>query len=52
MSTYPDLKNEPEFFSQNNVNINKNIEFNFSKNRKEKIKNYEPSAPPEYSDFQ
>ena len=36
------------FFSQNDVNININIKFNFFKPRKEKIKNYEPSAPPEY----
>ena len=39
------------FFSQNDVNININIKFNFFKNRKEKNKNYEPSAPPKYSDF-
>ena len=36
------------FFSQNDVNININIKFNFFKPRKEKIKNYEPSAPPAY----
>ena len=35
-------------FSKNNVNININIKFNFFKNRKEKVKNYEPSAPPYY----
>ena len=34
------------FFSQNDVNININIKFNFFKPRREK--NYEPSAPPEY----
>ena len=34
------------FFSQNNVNININIKFNIFKPRKEKLKNYEPSAPP------
>ena len=34
------------------VNININFKFNFFKNRKDKIKNIEPSAPPpEYSDF-
>ena len=37
------------FFSQNDVNINIKIKFNFFKNRKEKINNYEPSAPPEYN---
>ena len=36
------------FFSQNDVNINININFNFFKPRKEKIKHYEPSAPPYY----
>ena len=36
------------FFSQNDVNININIKFNFLKNRKEKIKNYGTSAPPLY----
>ena len=30
---------------------NLKIEFNFFKPRKEKIKNYEASAPPEFSDF-
>ena len=35
-------------FSQNNVNINFSIKINLFKPRKEKIKNYEPSAPPEY----
>ena len=37
------------FFSQNDVNINIKINFNFFKPRKEKIKIYEPSAPPEYN---
>ena len=37
------------FFSQNYVSININIKFNFFKPRKEKIKNYEPSAPSYYS---
>ena len=36
------------FFSQNDVNININIIFNVFKPKKEKIKNYEPSAPPYY----
>ena len=36
------------FFSQNDVNININIKFNVFKPKKEKIKNYEPSAPPYY----
>ena len=40
------------FFSKNNVNVNIKIEFNFFKPRKKKIKNYEPSAPPDFSDFQ
>ena len=35
------------FFSKNNVNVNINIKFNLIKPRKEKIKNYEHSAPPE-----
>ena len=39
------------FFSKNNVSVNINIKFIFLKPRKEKNKNYEPSAPPEYSDF-
>ena len=30
------------------MNININIKFNLFKPRKEKIKNYEPSAPPYY----
>ena len=34
------------FFSKNNVNININIKIIFFKPRKEKIENYEPSAPP------
>ena len=38
-------------FSENNVSVNINIKFNFFKPRKEKNKNYEASAPPEYSDF-
>ena len=36
------------FFSKNNVNINMNNKINLFKPRKEKNKNYEPSAPPEY----
>ena len=36
------------FFSKNNVNININIKINLFKSRKEKIKNYEPSALPAY----
>ena len=36
------------FISKNNVNININNKFNFFKPRTEKIKNYEPSAPPYY----
>ena len=31
--------------------MNINIKFNFFKPRKEKSINYEPSAPPDYSDF-
>ena len=45
------ITNLKKFLSKNNVNININIKFNFFKPRKEKIKNYEPSAPLEYSDF-
>ena len=33
------------------MSININIKFNLFKPREEKNKNYEPSAPPEYSDF-
>ena len=36
------------FFSKNNVNIIINNKFNFFKNSKVKIKNFEPSAPPYY----
>ena len=39
------------FFSKNNVNINFSIRIRLFKPGKEKIKNYKPSAPPEYSDF-
>ena len=39
------------FFSQNDVNININIKFNFFKPRKKKNIDIEPSALPEYSDF-
>ena len=39
------LKN---LFSQNNVSVNINNKINLFKPRKEKIKNYEPSAPPYY----
>ena len=36
------------FFSKKKVKININIKINLFKPRKEKIKNYEPSAPPAY----
>ena len=37
------------FFSENNVNINTKINFNFFKPRKKKNTDYQPSAPPEYN---
>ena len=52
-SVSPEQITKPnKFFSQNNVNRDINIKFNFFKPRKEKLKNYEPSAPPEHTDFQ
>ena len=42
------LKN---FFSKNNVNIKINNIFNFFKPSKKTNIDYQPSAPPEYSDF-
>ena len=42
---------KPNFFSQNDVNMNKNIRFNIFEPRKKNDIDYQPSAPPEYSDF-
>ena len=39
------------FFSQDNVNMNINIKFNLFTPRKEKLQNYEPSAPPYYEEI-
>ena len=50
-SISPEEKTKLNNFRQKNVNININIKFSFFKNRKDKIKNFELNAPPEYSDF-
>ena len=40
-----------KIFGKNNVSVNINIKFNFFKPSKKSNIDYQPSSPPEYSDF-